>query len=64
MEELRAALEAQHQASLTQMKALWCREKETEMQLQVKAQVALAKAAWREEQLKVGVFSAADFMEF
>lgn len=60
MEKLRAALEAQHQASLNQMKSLWCKEKETE----VKAQVALAKAAWREEQLRVGSFSTAHFIEF
>lgn len=64
MEKLRAALEAQHQASLSQMKSLWCKEKETEMQLQVKAQVALANAAWREEQLSVGSFSTATFIEF
>lgn len=64
MEKLRAALEAQHQASVNQMKSLWCKEKETEMQLQVKAQVALAKAAWREEQLKVGIFSTANLVEF
>ncbi|XP_029697568.1 centrosomal protein of 152 kDa isoform X4 [Takifugu rubripes] len=35
MEKLRAALEAQHQASLNQMKSLWCKEKETEVQLQM-----------------------------
>lgn len=64
MEKLRAALEAQHQASVNQMKSLWCKEKETEMQLQVKAQVALAKAAWREEQLKVGLFSTANTVAF
>lgn len=64
MEKLRAALEAQHQASVKQMKSLWCKEKETEMQLQVKAQVALAKAAWKEEQLKVGIFSTANLVEF
>lgn len=62
MEKLRAALEAQHHASVNQMKSLWCQEKETEMQLQVKAQVALAKAAWREEQLKVGGFGTANFI--
>ncbi|CAG05544.1 unnamed protein product, partial [Tetraodon nigroviridis] len=53
MEKLRAELEAQHQASVNQMKSLWCKEKETEIQLQVKAQVALAKAAWKEEHLKM-----------
>lgn len=64
MEKLRAALEAQHEASLNQMKSLWCKEKETEVQLQVEAQVALAKAAWREEQLNVGSFSTANSNEF
>lgn len=56
MEKLRTELEAQHQASVSQMKSLWCKEKETEIQLQMKAQVALAKAAWKEEQLKVCTF--------
>lgn len=56
MEKLRTELEAQHQATVNQMKSLWCKEKETETQLQVKAQVALAKAAWTEEQLKVCTF--------
>lgn len=56
MEKLRTELEAQHQASVNQMKSLWCEEKETEIQLQVKAQVALAKAALKEELLKVCLF--------
>lgn len=56
MEKLRAELEAQHQASLSQMKALWGKEKETEIQLQTTAQVALAKAAWKEELLGVCSF--------
>lgn len=63
MEKLRAALEAQHQASLNQMRSAWCKEKETELQRQVEAQVALAEAAWREEQLKVGSFSTANLIE-
>lgn len=56
MEKLRTELEAQHRASVNHMKSLWCKEKDTEIQLQVKAQVALAKAAWKEEQLKVCIF--------
>lgn len=53
MEKLRTELDAQHQASVNRMKSLLCKEKETEIQLQVKAQVALAKTAWKEELLKV-----------
>lgn len=53
MEKLRTELESQHQASVAQLKALWCKDKETEIQLQVNARVALAKAALKEEQLKV-----------
>ena len=53
MEKLRAELEAQHQTSINQLKALWSKEKETEIQLQVDAQVASAKAAWKEELHKV-----------
>lgn len=64
MEKLRAALKAQHQASVNQMKSLWFKEKETEIQLQVKAQVALAKAVLKEEQLKVCIFSTANFIGF
>lgn len=56
MEKLRTELEAQHQASVNQMKSLLCKQKETEIQLQVKAQVALAKAAWKQELLKVCIF--------
>ncbi|XP_034541724.1 centrosomal protein of 152 kDa isoform X3 [Notolabrus celidotus] len=46
--KLRAELEAQHQASLNQIKALWSKEKEVEIQLQVTSQVDSAKAAWEE----------------
>lgn len=53
MGKLKAELEAQHQASVNQLKALWSKEKETEIQLQVNSQVALANAAWKEEQQKV-----------
>lgn len=53
VENLRAELEAQHQASINQLKALWSKEKETEIQLQVKSHVALAKAASKDELQKV-----------
>lgn len=51
VEKLRTELEAQHQASVIKLKALWSREKETEIQ----QQVASAKAAWQEELQKVGL---------
>ncbi|CAJ1056458.1 centrosomal protein of 152 kDa isoform X1 [Xyrichtys novacula] len=51
--KLRAELEAQHQTSINQLKALWSKEKETEIQLQVNSQLDLAKAAWKEELEKV-----------
>ena len=54
VEKLRAELEAQHEASIKQLKALWSKEKETEIQEQVDSHVALAKAAWEEELQKVG----------
>lgn len=54
MEKLRAELEAQHQASINQLKALWSKEKETEIQQQVDSHVALAKAAWKKELQNVG----------
>ncbi|XP_031138543.1 centrosomal protein of 152 kDa isoform X3 [Sander lucioperca] len=53
VEKLRAELEAQHQASINKLKALWSKEKETEIQQQVNSHVALAKAAWKEELQKV-----------
>ncbi|KAL3061358.1 hypothetical protein OYC64_009524 [Pagothenia borchgrevinki] len=53
VEKLRAELEAQHEASIKQLKALWSKEKETEIQEQVDSQVALAKAAWEEELQKM-----------
>ncbi|XP_042351484.1 centrosomal protein of 152 kDa isoform X2 [Plectropomus leopardus] len=55
VEKLRAELEAQHQASVNQLKALWSKEKETEIQQQVNSQVALVKAAWKEELQKTCV---------
>ncbi|XP_059192058.1 centrosomal protein of 152 kDa [Centropristis striata] len=53
VEKLRAELEAQHQTSINQLKALWSKEKETEIQQQVNSHVASAKAAWKEEQQKM-----------
>ncbi|XP_061677778.1 centrosomal protein of 152 kDa isoform X2 [Syngnathoides biaculeatus] len=49
IEKLKAEMEAQHQASITQLKVFWSKEKEAEIQQQVNSQVALAKAAWDEE---------------
>ncbi|XP_044212391.1 centrosomal protein of 152 kDa [Thunnus albacares] len=49
VKKLRAELEAQHQASINQLKALWSKEKETEIQQQVNSHVTSAKAAWKEE---------------
>ncbi|XP_076589326.1 centrosomal protein of 152 kDa isoform X2 [Chaetodon auriga] len=53
VETLKAELEAQHQASINQLKALWSKEKETEIQLQVNSQVALATAAWTKDLQKM-----------
>ncbi|XP_029290600.1 centrosomal protein of 152 kDa isoform X2 [Cottoperca gobio] len=53
VEKLRAELEAQHQASINQLKALWSKEKETEIQQQVDSHKALAMAAWKEELQKM-----------
>ncbi|KAM9376046.1 centrosomal protein of 152 kDa [Pholidichthys leucotaenia] len=50
---LRAELEAQHQASVQQLKALWSEEKEDEIEQQVKAHAASAQARWKEEMLKL-----------
>lgn len=58
MEKLRAALEAQHQASVKQMRE----EEAAALQLQVETQVALANAAWKEEQRKVCNLSTAGFI--
>ncbi|XP_040018099.2 centrosomal protein of 152 kDa isoform X4 [Gasterosteus aculeatus] len=53
LEKLRAELEAQHQASINQIQALWSKDKRTEIQQQVNSQVASAKAAWEEELQKM-----------
>ncbi|XP_035013531.2 centrosomal protein of 152 kDa isoform X2 [Hippoglossus stenolepis] len=49
VEKLRSELDAQHQASVNQLKALWSKQKEAEIQQQVNSHVASAKAACREE---------------
>ncbi|XP_065813179.1 centrosomal protein of 152 kDa isoform X2 [Labrus bergylta] len=47
--KLRAELESQHQASINQLKTLWAKEKE----LQVNSQVEMVKTAYKEELQKV-----------
>lgn len=53
LKKLRAEMEAQHQASIIEMKAVWTKEKESGIQKQVQSQVALAKSTWKEELQKV-----------
>ncbi|GAA6221499.1 centrosomal protein of 152 kDa [Lates japonicus] len=53
MEKLRAELEAQHQASINQLKALWSNQKEAEIQQQVDSHITSAKATWKEELQKM-----------
>lgn len=45
LETLRVELEAQHEAAVNQLKAVWAQEKDSEIQLQVN----LEKAVWKEE---------------
>ncbi|KAM9807756.1 centrosomal protein of 152 kDa [Neosynchiropus ocellatus] len=52
-DKLKTELEAQHQTSLLELKTLWTREKETEIQKQVDSHVDSAKARWNEERLQV-----------
>lgn len=49
VEKLKSELEAQHQASVNQLKALWSKQKEDEIQQQVNSQLSSAKAAWKEK---------------
>ncbi|KAJ3596388.1 hypothetical protein NHX12_002795 [Muraenolepis orangiensis] len=49
LDNLRRQLEAQHQASVDQLKAHWLTEREAAIQQQVTCEVASAKATWREE---------------
>ncbi|XP_035497198.2 centrosomal protein of 152 kDa isoform X3 [Scophthalmus maximus] len=53
VEKLREELEAQHQASMNQLKALWSKQKEAEIQQQVNTHVASAKATFKEEVQKM-----------
>ncbi|XP_029991421.1 centrosomal protein of 152 kDa isoform X2 [Sphaeramia orbicularis] len=53
LEKLRAELQAQHQVSMNELKALWSKEKEAEIQQQVNSHVALTKATWKEELRKM-----------
>lgn len=54
LENLRAELEAQHQASTNQLKALWSKQKEAEVKQQVNSQVASVQAACQEQVQQVG----------
>ncbi|XP_054633053.1 centrosomal protein of 152 kDa isoform X2 [Dunckerocampus dactyliophorus] len=49
VENVRAELEAQHQESISQLKSLWSKEKEAEIQRVVTSHIASAKAAWEED---------------
>lgn len=53
VEKLRRELEAQHQASIMQLKAVWSKEKESEIQQQVNSHVASTEAKWKNELQKV-----------
>ncbi|CAN9499120.1 unnamed protein product [Ophioblennius macclurei] len=49
VEKLRTELEAQHQASISQLKAVWSKAKESEIQQRVNSHVSAARATWKEE---------------
>ncbi|XP_041853024.1 centrosomal protein of 152 kDa isoform X2 [Melanotaenia boesemani] len=53
VEKLRGELEAQHQASIMHLKAVWSKEKETEIQEHVNSHVASAEAKWKEKLQKM-----------
>lgn len=53
VEKLRTELDAKYQASVIQLKAVWCKEKETEIQQQVDSHVSSVEAQWKEKLLKV-----------
>ncbi|XP_031611531.2 centrosomal protein of 152 kDa isoform X1 [Oreochromis aureus] len=53
MQKLRSELEAQHQASVMELKAVWSKEKEAEFQQQLTSHLASAEAAWKEELQKI-----------
>ncbi|XP_065327415.1 centrosomal protein of 152 kDa isoform X3 [Pelmatolapia mariae] len=53
MQKLRSELEAQHQASVMELKAVWSKEKEAEFQQTLTSHLASAEAAWKEELQKM-----------
>nr|XP_057943335.1 centrosomal protein of 152 kDa isoform X2 [Doryrhamphus excisus] len=53
VDKVRAELEAQHQESINQLKSLWSKEKEAEIQRVVISHVASAKAAWEEDRQRM-----------
>ncbi|XP_066557500.1 centrosomal protein of 152 kDa [Amia ocellicauda] len=53
LEKLKVSLEDQHRVALATARAMWVREKETDVKQQVDTQVSLARMAWQEEQHKV-----------
>ncbi|XP_030587523.1 centrosomal protein of 152 kDa isoform X2 [Archocentrus centrarchus] len=53
MEKLRRELEAQHQASVMELKARWSKEKEAELQQQLNSHLASAEAAWKDKLQKM-----------
>lgn len=53
MQKLRSELEAQHQASVMELKAVWSKEKEAEFQQTLTSHLASTEAAWKEELQKV-----------
>ncbi|XP_012779154.3 centrosomal protein of 152 kDa isoform X1 [Maylandia zebra] len=53
MQKLRSELEAQHQASVMELKAVWSKEKEAEFQQTLTSHLASTEAAWKEELQKM-----------
>ncbi|XP_055011387.1 centrosomal protein of 152 kDa isoform X2 [Boleophthalmus pectinirostris] len=53
LKRLRDELETQHQASVTELKAVWTKDKEKEIQQKVDTHVAQINATWKEEMKKM-----------
>ncbi|KAK7891037.1 hypothetical protein WMY93_023000 [Mugilogobius chulae] len=53
LKKLRVEMEAQHQASVAELKAVWTKDKEKEIQQNVDMQVAQINATWKEEMKKM-----------
>ncbi|XP_027028950.2 centrosomal protein of 152 kDa isoform X1 [Tachysurus fulvidraco] len=53
LEKQKADLASQHQEAVTQLKAQWAKDKETEIQLRVTKQLVSVKKIWQEEQQEV-----------